>query len=413
MKLAKSYNRVNLLAAVCILIITSLFYYKAISYILTRQLDKELKVEEMEIINSIKTKGKVPESTKYEDQQIIYTAKPVAGRRLFRDRDFDNQHEIEPGRELITNVRVKDKNYQVSIILSRVESDDLIQIIFLITLATAGFTLLILYLLNRFILGKLWQPFYLTLAGIKNFHIQTPDFNFPPSKIEEFNELNQVVQHMASRINIEFSDLKIFTENAAHELMTPVAVMRSKLDSLIQTDQLSREQTELVSDIYEAVSRMARINHSLVLLVKIDNKLIQDIESIDLEQIIEDKVKEFQELAITRNLNFITDLQPVKIDMSKYLADILLNNLFTNAINHNKEDAEIFIKLTPQYLSFSNPAVGEKGLSDKIFERFQKSASSEGTGLGLTIVRQICSGLGFQLTYSYVNSHHTFRINLR
>jgi len=308
-------------------------------------------------------------------------------------------------------VQLQGENYQVAIILSRVESDDLIQIIFLITIVTAIVSLLILYLLNRFLLGKLWQPFYSTLAKIKNFQLQSPDFNFPISKIEEFTELNQVVQNMAARINTEFSDLKTFTENAAHELMTPVAVMRSKLDSLIQTDKLSQEQTELVSDIYQSVSKMARINHSLVLLVKIDNKLLQDIALIDLEQVIQDKLKEFQELATTRGLFFTINLSSVKVTMSRYLADILLNNLFTNAINHNHHGADINIELNENYLSFSNPALNDTGLTEKIFERFQKSSSSEGTGLGLTIVRQICTGLGYHLSYCFINKRHVFKIN--
>lgn len=411
MKLASSYNRVNLLAGICILLITGLFYYRAISYILTSQLDKELKVEEREIIGSVKAKGKIPASTKFEDQQIIYRRTTLPSPRLFFNMEFDNQREMELGRELITNVQLQGENYQVAIILSRVESDDLIQIIFLITIVTAIVSLLILYLLNRFLLGKLWQPFYSTLAKIKNFQLQSPDFNFPISKIEEFTELNQVVQNMAARINTEFSDLKTFTENAAHELMTPVAVMRSKLDSLIQTDKLSQEQTELVSDIYQSVSKMARINHSLVLLVKIDNKLLQDIALIDLEQVIQDKLKEFQELATTRGLFFTINLSSVKVTMSRYLADILLNNLFTNAINHNHHGADINIELNENYLSFSNPALNDTGLTEKIFERFQKSSSSEGTGLGLTIVRQICTGLGYHLSYCFINKRHVFKIN--
>lgn len=410
MKLASSYNRVNLLAGICILLITGLFYYKAISYILTSQLDKELKVEEREIISSVKAKGKIPASTKFEDQQIIYTRTTLPSPRIFFNMEFDNQREMEPGRKLITNVQLQGENYQVAITLSRVESDDLVQIIFLITIVTAVVSLLILYLLNRFLLGKLWQPFYSTLAKIKDFQVQSADFNFPVTKIEEFKELNQVVQNMASRINTEFSDLKTFTENAAHELMTPVAVMRSKLDSLIQTDKLSQEQTELVSDIYQSVSKMARINHLLVLLVKIDNKLLQDIALIDLEQVIEDKLKEFQELATNRGLFFTINLSSVTVTMSRYLADILLNNLFTNAINHNYPGADITIELNDDYLSFSNPALNETCLTEKIFERFQKSSSSEGTGLGLTIVRQISTALGYQLSYSFLNKRHIFRI---
>jgi len=110
-------------------------------------------------------------------------------------------------------------------------------------------------------------------------------------------------------------------------------------------------------------------------------------------------------------LFFTINLSSVKVTMSRYLADILLNNLFTNAINHNHHGADINIELNENYLSFSNPALNDTGLTEKIFERFQKSSSSEGTGLGLTIVRQICTGLGYHLSYCFINKRHVFKIN--
>lgn len=412
MKLASRYNRVNLVAALIVLLMTGLTYYQAISYILTRQLDQGLKVEEQEILSSIRQKGLIPESTKYDDQQIHYQKSTVPAVRTFRSRDFYNEHELEPGRELLTHVALNGKNYNISIILSRVESDELIQLIFWITILIALGTLLILFILNRIILGKLWQPFYSTLAEIKNFQLnKASGFEIQDSKIDEFRELNQAVQSMASRVSNEFSDLKVFTENASHELMTPIAVIRSKLDSLIQMESLSREQTEHLGDIYEAVSRMARINHSLLLLVKIENNLLGHTEQIAMDQLIMLKSRQFQELIANRGLQLRLSLVPVMLHMSQYLADILLNNLFTNSVNHNITGGDIEVLLETNKIVFSNPA-HDGPLSDKIFGRFQKGAGSEGTGLGLTIVRQICLGLGWELSYSYAGKRHLFMISL-
>lgn len=412
MKLASSYNRVTLLAALIILLVTGFIYYEAISYFLTRQLDKELKVEEQEINTEVKARKKIPQSTYYKDQQISYTPDVRQVPRSFSSLDYQSGHELEPGRRLLTNVQLDGKNYQVSIIFSRVESEDLIQTIFLITLTTAVITLLSLYLINRLILGKLWRPFYVTLAEIRNFQVQhSSAFTYTHSSIDEFSELNQAVQSMASRVKDEFSDLRIFTENAAHELMTPIAVMRSKLDTLIQTETMNKEQTELVTDLYEGISRLTRINHSLLLLVKIDNKLLQDIELIPFAGFIEQKIRQFNELIIARGLGVKTSLSQVNLYMSRYLADILLNNLISNAINHTGKDGDIVVLLTPEELVFSNPSADGLALTEKVFGRFQKGPASDGTGLGLTIVRQICLALDFKLGYTFNQGRHVFTIS--
>lgn len=407
MKLARSYNRVNLAAGLAILLITGFLYYAAVNYILSRQLDKTLRVEENEILNTISINGAIPPPTNYKDQQIHYQLQPQQVKRIFHNITYLNEQVPEPGRELLTNVQVNGKNYVVSVIVSRVEAEELIRLILLTTLITAVATLILLYLINLFILGKVWHPFYQTLQAIKNFRaINASGFEPGASQIDEFNELNAAVKGMTLSVQKEFTDLKAFTENASHELMTPVAVMRAKLDSLIQTENLSREQTDLLADIYNAVSRMTRINQALVLLVKIDNRLVKDIELIELDQVITEKAQQFRELLAASGLTLHLSLAGVSVRMSSYLSDIMLNNLFTNAINHNIQNGDIAVELTENQLTVSNPATGR--LNDSVFDRFQKGTTSAGTGLGLTIVRQICTGAGFQLSYQFHEGRHLF-----
>lgn len=95
--------------------------------------------------------------------------------------------------------------------------------------------------------------------------------------------------------------------------------------------------------------------------------------------------------------------------MSRYLADILLNNLFSNAVRHNVSGGHMHIKLNQHCLIMSNS--GQPGhLQNKIFDRFSKSVESEGMGLGLAITKQICNLYGFRIDYNEKSGEHIFTV---
>ena len=90
--------------------------------------------------------------------------------------------------------------------------------------------------------------------------------------------------------------------------------------------------------------------------------------------------------------------------------EILLSNLISNAIRHNYKGGEIMINLTSENLIIQN--TGENvSLPDQIFTRFHKSSGSEGSGLGLTISRQICENFGFSLNYQFKAHYHIFTVS--
>jgi signal transduction histidine kinase len=229
------------------------------------------------------------------------------------------------------------------------------------------------------------------------------------TKIDEFNELNESANAMAARVRKDYRELKNFTDNASHEMMTPLAIINSKLDTLLQTGTFSSEQGALIENIYTAIGRLIKLNQSLLLLAKIENKLISDVQDIDMQQLVRDKALQFQELFEKDGLTLGQEMQPCNVRMSKYLADILLNNLFSNAIRHNHSGGSIEIILRAGLLTISNTGKSEV-LDNQLFERFSKSASSEGTGLGLAISMQICALYGFTLTYQHLENRHQFLV---
>lgn len=427
MKLQTRYNYVNLATTVVVLLITGIIYYQAISWILTRQKDQDLKVEEDEIFEYVALNHHLPQTFESNDQQITFSeAKPGSIKREFVntdyykrwDREKGNRHhkhrgdgEYESGRGLISSVMVGDKFYKILIVESKVETEDLIRLIFTITIAVILFLLLVLLVTNRFILNRLWKPFYNIMKELRLFNIaDTREIPKLETDIDEFEELNTVVVDMASKAKHDYKDLKIFTENASHELMTPIAVINSKLDTLIQTENFSERQSKLLSDLYSAVSRLNRLNQSLLLLVKIENRLLHERQQINLQELAEEMIMQFEEIFQDKELKVSYTLNDKEIYASHYLTDVLLSNLISNAIRHNYKGGEVVINLTGDSLVVQNTASTAELSEEQIFARFHKSSGSEGSGLGLTISKQICENFGFSLKYSFEGVYHTFTV---
>lgn len=413
MKLSTRYNRVNVLTSLVVLIITGVIYYLVIHLILTDKLDKDLAVEENEIRQYTGTFHQLPLPASYLDQKVSYrNLNAEIPEREFLNTNYYNpkEKETEPGRSLVTVVYLNGKAVEVTITKSRVESEDLVRIILLITLAVTLTLLLSLLLINRFVLNRLWKPFFVILKRMKAFEV-TRMTNIPiePTRIDEFNELNDSVNTMAKKVYRDYKELKSFTDNASHEMMTPLAVINSKLDSLLQTDSFTAEQGALLEDIYHATGRLSRLHQSLLLLAKIENNLISDSQLMDFKEMIELKIRQFQELFEKDDLTINVDLEPVEINMSRYLADILLNNLFSNAVRHNITGGSIQVKLTKKDLIVSNTGKSMQ-VQTKLFDRFSKSSNSEGMGLGLAISKQICNLYGFDINYEQLKDEHFFKV---
>lgn len=413
MRLLTRYNRINLVTTVIVMLFTGIIYYYVIGIILTDKVDKDLVVEENEIFQHTNLNHSLPQVYKSEDQHISFTAvnnQPIA--RRFIDTTFWNGKENESGRGLISSVKVNNHNYRIAIVESKVETEDLIRIIFIITIAVILILVLSLFIINRLTIRRLWRPFYDILNGLRTFNItEKQQVNLPASNTDEFNELKSAITSMSVKAKNDYQDLKAFTENASHELLTPIAVMNSKLDTLLQTDQFSEQQSKILGDMYEAVARLTRLNRSMLLLVKIENNLLQDDADINLKTVIENLLAQLQELYTDKRITVEHKLSVKHLRMSKSLAEVLLNNLLINAIRHNHEDGSMEIILNDSQLIIKNTGKHKALAGNDIFKRFNKSSHSEGTGLGLTISKQICDNYGLELIYEYRQPYHIMTVN--
>ena len=412
MKLLTRYNRANIITAIIVLLVSSATYYFIIRSILIRQIDKDLKVEEQEIYAYVKENNSLPKSSQYKGQEIRFerAKQNIIKREITTSTVADAAKDTdEPVRILSFPVEVNGVLHKAIVIKSQVEAEYLVQIIVMVTAAIFFLLLIILTLTNRFLLGKLWEPFYQTLRHLKEYDIKNSKIlQLPAVNINEFNELNLSVTEMTKRVDQDFEALRAFTDNASHEMQTPLAVINSKLDILLQSSD--EKQAEQLQAIYNATGRLTKLNQTLLLLTKINNDQYSNQSKIDFEKIIKQKLQQFDELIKGKNIQLKSQLKQVYIKINEELTDILLNNLFSNAIKHNFTGGCIDLVLTPENFSISNSGPPLTFDAKHIFDRFQKSDHSAGTGLGLAVVKEICENSGFKITYSNSNNQHVFKI---
>lgn len=415
MKLFTTYNRINLLVTISIFLLAGASFYYFISFIVIKQVDEDLSIEQHEIETFVKEHNRLPEPVPVRDQMIRYY--PASGGNIRRSFNtaimYDSlERERGPFRQLVFGIQVRGRWFRAFVAKSEEASNNLIRSILLITMATILLILLASVIINRIVLKRLWRPFYESLAQIKNFHLGSGNkIALAPTRIDEFVFMNQALDKMVERAQQDYATLKEFTENASHEMQTPLSVIRSKLDLLVQTVPLNEQQSQIINTSYKAVHKLTKLNQSLLLLAKIENQQYKKAARVDMTLRLEEKIDDFTELWQAEELELSMRLEPVQVEMNPELCELLLNNLLSNATRHNMRGGHIVIELTAQHLRISNSAAGAELDQKKLFQRFYKpSQNNVHNGLGLSIVKQICEASGFLVSYSFHEGLHCFEV---
>jgi signal transduction histidine kinase len=301
------------------------------------------------------------------------------------------------------------------ILTPEAEQEDRVLIISAITGLTILFFALLLAVfiwVNRNISRRMWRPFYKSLADIKHFDLaKNKSIVLGKTEITEFAELNESLNKLIAANVTVYNQQKEFAENASHELQTPLAIVQSKLELLLQSQSLRNEQYTIIEDAIAAINRVSRINKNLLLLTKIENSQYMDKEEINLSEMLVKDITQFALFSQDKEMNFKTDIHPgVKIEGNKILVEILVHNLITNAIRHSPRGSSLMVQLDGNGMDFSNS--GQSPLNpDQLFKRFvSASLQTPGTGLGLALVKQICNRYNWQIAYAFSDDRHVFSL---
>jgi signal transduction histidine kinase len=414
MKLVTKYNRVSLIATLIAFLFGAIAYYIVIRSVLIQQVDEDLQVEESEISDFVKANNHLPVPDNYKDEheEFLQVDSPVKRKYSVINVYSKTEDENVTYRQLSFPLMAEGKNYQMIIRRSLEETENLISLILSITLIMILILVLSLVIINRFVLNKLWKPFNSTIQQMKKFNLQGMEkIEFENSDINEFRDLDDAVKVMAARAGRDYSEIRDFTENASHEIQTPLAIIKSKLELLSQ-GELNEEQMDLIQSVYEATGRLSRLNQSLILLTKIDNSQFGESEKVDISRILNSYLTNFEELIAAKFITVTKEIDDnVILNMNESLAEIMISNLVTNAVRHNIEKGNIDVRLKAGYFSVSNSGIPLQSEPGTLFERFKKDKiTSESLGLGLSIVKKICDRYGFKIIYQNQGSVHSTTI---
>lgn len=345
-----------------------------------------------------------------------FNAADVFTDTLIKVQDADDvAPRLAPVRMLTTAFEDNGKLYRLKIINPMIENEDLIERLFENMTWLYISLIFAIVLINNLVLRRVWRPFYSLLNQIKKFRLgkeeKLPEIQ---TKTKEFIDLQKAIDTLLNHNIRIYEQQKSFIGHAAHELQTPLAIVINKLELLIEKGGLTEDQADDIVKTMHIVERLTRLNKSLLLLSKIENRQFIEEKKVKLNALVKEEVESLQEIAEFKKIKIsLTEKGKCYKIMNPALAHILLSNLLRNAIFHNIENGTVAIQINKTYLMISNTGAPEPLDPDLIFKSFYKSSlKNENTGLGLSIVKAIADIYGLSILYDFTNNAHHFRIEV-
>jgi signal transduction histidine kinase len=415
MKLINRYNQYLFPLLILLFIASTVSTYFFVRQVLQNELDGILQRSKKRVEAYVAKNNELPEINSFSEQKITFTKLngPLTDSGISSTTQFiPEQNKEHISRKVVFRVKANTGDYKAIISAPLEGTHHLTWLIGKIAFVTILCIFLFIILVNRQLLSKIWRPFYDSLEAIKSFKVQAPGMlALGSSSIEEFNLMNSHFKMAAENAARDFKNLKAFSENASHEIQTPLAIIHSKLDLLVQQENLTEKQSELLQSMYFSVNKLSKIQQSLLLLTKIDNGQFMENSELSLDKTLRNKLEQFQDIWNSRRIEFQAEIEASRIIFNRDLLEILLNNLFSNATRHNIEGGFVRIISHNGTLEISNSGVDKPIDPEQIFRRFYKGhPNAESSGLGLSIIKEICEVSGVTISYFFQNNLHSFAL---
>ncbi len=322
--------------------------------------------------------------------------------------------EFDEYRKLVTKVEIGNQHYKLMVVKPMLESTEIFNTILETLLPLSVLMIVSLILSARFLNQKLWQPFYKIIDFLSDYRIdQEASLNDEKLVVDEFDRLQLSTRALVVRNKEVFKQQKQFIENASHETQTPLAVIQSQLEVLLQSPELSQNQAELIHSALNETDRLAKLNKALLLMSKIENQQFLETGSVDLHALIDRLVSYFDDKKEKLKLSLkIINGEPAVIQANEILAEVLIGNLIKNAFRHNVAGGSITIRASLSSLEVENTGAMMPD-ADRMFDRFYNGGERAGWGLGLAIVKKIVDMNHWTIEHSWKDEKHIFRVKFR
>ncbi|MFA5973694.1 MAG: HAMP domain-containing sensor histidine kinase [Lentimicrobiaceae bacterium] len=405
MKFLTKINRNYLVLFSAVLVLLSFSGYFILKTILKENTKENLLSKAILVEKQIAETSQMPNLKPLVEVTEV-TAQTV-GIPKFSEKIIFNETETEQEAfiEYSSIIKVNNKYYSIKLREASVESEDLA-----ISIAISIFTLLLAaFAISYFITKRLnkttWKFFEYNLKEIEDFDFrENKTLQLRSSGIDEFDRLNTVVNNLTKKLKKDYLSLKEFTENASHEIQTPLTIASLNLEEMLQ-QELTEESFRKVVTAINAVKRLSALNQNLLLLTKIENNQFASSGEVEFNDLIENKISEFDPLFKAQNIRVeVVEPSVFHAKINLQLAEILINNLLSNAVNHNFENGSVYISIQENGFKICNTGLPGLLNDETIFNRFVKG-NSKSQGLGLAIVKQICDTNQMEIHYTKSEFH--------
>jgi len=401
-----------------LLAIWALFFYFEIMDEIYDSLDDSLDNQKMLLIRKAREEPDLLNmATEFEEGNFTITPTTLEeGLRFIEEfRDtlmfMENEAEYEPVRLLESVFQQDGSFYKIKVVTSMVEEDDLRKELFFSILYLYAGLIVVILLLNSFLQKKAWKPFYKLLYRLEKFSIEKDrEIKYEKTNIDEFRLLNEGVDRLLKKSLESFKSQKEFIENASHELQTPLAISINKLELMAENPNLNSGQLEELGKVLNTLERLIRLNKSLLLLSRIENRQFLEGEKINWNLQVKHIINDFEDFAAHQKVVIsLSENGDFESTGNKDLIVILITNLIKNAIIHSVPNTTVAVNITSNTIEFENS--GTKALDgNKIFNRFQGNEKAGSSGLGLAIAKAIADRWNLDLSYRFINQKHRFTL---
>jgi signal transduction histidine kinase len=418
MKILKKSALYVLWAAAVVFAISAVVIYFQIRIIIFSEIDDLLRIQRQKLKWNIEATGGFEHYQLPIDSTVSFSKvnNEPANFAVFGDTTFVDpfENEKEPFRFIRYRESIRGEERIVTIAISAVDSADIIEIVTYSLLIILLIVIATITTFQYYGMKHIWQPFWKMLKQVRHYDFRSKtSFESVHSDIEEFTELNNALTEMTSKLHNDYVLLKQFNENASHEMQTPLSIILSKIELLLEEKNFEEKTLMQLHVIYKAAYRLSRLQSDMSLLHKIENMEFSNFETIDLNELVRHQLEEMDDLFKAMQLDIqVNTTQPIRINGNAFLIEIMLSNLLSNALKHNIENGFIHIDLLPDAIIIVNSGKPLAVESSLLFERFKKgNPAAQSSGLGLAIVKQICELHNFEIHYHYQEKKHSIHLS--
>ena len=400
----------------------SILFYFAVLYEIDDETEDSLELYAFQLIQK-KNEGKL-DSILYDGSNNSFFIETISKEEAlkmenmsFADTNIfiNDKNETEPCKRLVMAFYDTEENYyKLTVYTPTLEKYELRERILVLVIIIVFILIASVITIYYRVFQKSLKPLYILLSWHRNYQLGKEKQNFPicNSDIKEIKELFDAAKSSTLRAEETYKQQKLFIGHASHEIQTPLAVSITQLESLLEEETLSKEQMQKVFTTLTTLRKMTKMNKSLLLLSKIENNQFNNIERVNINQIIKEKIEIFKETFSQKDITLtIKENNSLELNIDIILCEMLINNLLKNAFIHNIYKGEIIIDINKDAISVSNSGKPYSLNKKMIFNYFYKESKSENsTGLGLVLIKSICKKNNLSIDYQFNNKKHQFII---